>query len=155
MRKIIRIDFAKKVFDSPTFHDTWDSFIDIMEAIEFAACNLKQRYGVTVGPIELTGEYYKLVMDIPDEIVTGFNIGNHLRGISGYLLKKSKNKDIYAKNKVGNRLLVFSEEVEEVRKPGFDDERRLRLLRDISIMACYGDSYSTEKLNKIAKVLYE
>ena len=156
MKKIIRIDFAKKVFDPPNFHDTWDSFMDIREAIEFAACNLKQRYGVTIGSIEFTGNcYYKMVMDIPDEIAIRFNIGHHLRGISAYLLKKSDNKDIYAKNKIGNRLLVFSEEIEQINKSGFNDIQRLRLVRDISIMACYYDSYNTEKLKRISEILYE
>ena len=156
MKKIIRIDVAKPVFDPSDFHDTWDSFMDIREAIEFAACNLKQRYGVTIGPIECTGDcHFRMAIDIPDKMVSQFKIGNHLRGISDYLLKKSKHKDIYSRNKIGTRLLVFSEEIEEVRKPGFDDKRRLRLLRDISILACYYDSYNTEKLKRISEILYE
>ena len=130
--------------------------MDVREAIEFAACNLKQRYGVTIGPIEFTGNcYYKIVLDIPDEIAIGFNIGHHLRGISAYLLKKSDNKDIYAKNKVGNRLLIFSEEIEQINKSGLNDGQRIRLLRDISILACYYDPYNTEKLKRILEILYE
>lgn len=156
MKKTIRIAFAKPVFDPPDFHDTWDSFMDIRDAIYSAACNLRQRYGVTIGSIECTGDcHFRMAIDIPDKMVSQFKIGNHLRGISTYLLKKSKHKDIYSRNKIGTRLLVFSEEPETNMKSGFDDRQRLRLIRDISILACYYDSYNTEKLNKIAKVLYE
>lgn len=156
MKKIIRIDYVKKEFDPPDFHKNWDSFIDMREAIDFASCNLKQRYGITIGSIDFTNtRCCKIVLDIPDEIAIGFNIGHHLRGIAAYLLKKSDNKDIYAKNKVGNRLLVFSEEVEQINKSGLNDEQRIRLLRDISILACYYDPYNTEKLKRILEILYE
>lgn len=49
----------------------------------------------------------QIEIKIPEEIVDTFSVGNHLRGISTYLLKKCDGR--YDKHLVGKRLLNYTE----------------------------------------------
>lgn len=106
MIKKVLITFAKPGIKIDR-KDQWD---DIFNAVDTASVNLRSRYKVLVTSLEQTKhDQYILELNIPDEMASGFSIGNHLRGISSYLLSKSSRKDIYKANKIGNRLLQYVE----------------------------------------------
>lgn len=99
--KKIQIDFADPRIDAI------DVIQDIRKAAEKAGLNLFSRYEVRLQyPMPING---KVVVEIgiPSIIAEDFAIGNHLRGISSYLLKECGGK--YDKYLVGKRLLNYTE----------------------------------------------
>ena len=77
----------------------------VVEAVEYAKCNLLTRYGIKISWVStLFGNYIKVEMPSDADFS---NPGNRLRGISRYLLEH--HKDIFEKYKVGTRLLWFVE----------------------------------------------
>lgn len=65
-----------------------DAIYDIRKAAESASINLNLRYDVVLQYPMLADENKVVVeLKIPEEIVDTFSVGNHLRGISTYLLK--------------------------------------------------------------------
>lgn len=78
---------------------------EIVEAIEFASKNLFAKHGVHILNIDINDDNDTILMlSIPDDIAGSFSVGNHLRGISQYLLKNyPKYKDFL----VGKRLLSY------------------------------------------------
>lgn len=82
-----------------------DHFSDICEAADHAHYNLYIRHKVRLyAPYQSDNNVF-IKMEIPDESCENFNPGNHLRGISAYLIKK--HGDAYRKYRVGNRLFYF------------------------------------------------
>ena len=80
--KKILISFAKA---GATFCGRKDH---ILEAIDFAGRNLYAKHGIHILDVNV-GDIYDTVLtvSVPDDISDSFSVGNHLRGISGYLLK--------------------------------------------------------------------
>lgn len=78
---------------------------EIVEAIEFASKNLFAKHGVHILNIDINDDNDTILMlFIPDDIAGSFSVGNHLRGISQYLLK---NYPKYKELLVGKRLLSY------------------------------------------------
>ena len=97
--KKILISFAKA---GATFCGRKDH---ILEAIDFAGRNLYARHGIHILDVNVGDIYDTLLMlSIPDDIAGSFSAGNHLRGISQYLLK---NYPEYKDLLVGKRLLSY------------------------------------------------
>lgn len=97
--KKILISFAKA---GATFCGRKDH---ILEAIDFAGRNLYARHGIHILDVNV-GDIYDTVLtvSVPDDISDSFSVGNHLRGISQYLLK---NHPEYKDFLVGKRLLSY------------------------------------------------
>ena len=102
MIKYYLVDFAKRGAD-------WTEVEKyVVEAVEYAKCNLLTRYGIKISWVPmptLLGNYIKVEM--PSSDANFSNPGCRFRVISRYLLKE--HKDIFEKYKVGNRLLWFVE----------------------------------------------
>lgn len=81
-----------------------DAIQDIREATSHAGLNLYSRFDVQLQYPMPKGNQVVVEIKIPDTIVDTFSIGNHLRGISSYLLKKYPK---YEKYVVGKRLLSY------------------------------------------------
>lgn len=78
---------------------------EIVGAIEFASKNLFAKHGVHILDIDINDDNNTiLILSIPDDIADSFSVGNHLRGISQYLLK---NHPEYKELLVGKRLLSY------------------------------------------------
>ena len=85
-----------------------DYIQDIRKAAENAGLNLFARYDVQLQyPMPTADDRVVVEIYIPDEIADTFAVGNHLRGISNYLL--SRYGDRYQKFLVGKRLLNYIE----------------------------------------------
>ena len=100
--KIVQLEFANSKINAV------DYIQDIRKAVESASLNLYSRYGVKLQYPYLTSDGKVLLeIKIPEKIVKDFSIGNHLRGISNYLLRR--NGDCYRDFLVGKRLLNYIE----------------------------------------------
>lgn len=97
--KKVLISFAKA---GATFCGRKDH---ILEAIDFAGRNLYAKHGIHILDVNV-GDIYDTVLtvSVPDDISDMFSVGNHLRGISQYLLK---NYPEYKDFLVGKRLLSY------------------------------------------------
>ena len=84
--KRIQIEFA-----DPTIKAI-DYIQDIRKAAENAGLNLFSRYDVQLQYPMPDGDRVVVEIKIPEEIVDTFAVGNHLRGISTYLLSKGSNR---------------------------------------------------------------
>lgn len=100
--KFVRIEFADSRISAA------NAIQDIRKAVQFVSLNLYSRHDVQLQmPMISIDNMVVLEMKIPDEKADSFPIGNHLRGISVYLLKKCDNR--YDQYPVGNRLLTYTE----------------------------------------------
>lgn len=77
----------------------------LIEAVEYARCNLLTRYGIKIHWVSFQRDFV-IVADMPSD-ANFSNPGCRLSGISRYLLKH--HKDIFEKYKVGTRLLWYGE----------------------------------------------
>lgn len=85
-----------------------DAIYDIRKAAESASLNLYSRHDVQLQyPMITDNDKVVVELKIPKEIVSTFAVGNHLRGISTYLLKRCEGR--YDKHLVGKRLLNYIE----------------------------------------------
>lgn len=83
-----------------------DYIQDIRKAAESAGLNLYSRYDVQLQyPMPTADDRVVVEIKIPEEIVETFAVGNHLRGISNYLLNRCGSR--YQKYLVGKRLLNY------------------------------------------------
>ena len=100
--KTIQIEFTDSSIQAA------DAIYDIRKAAESASLNLNLRYDVQL-QYPMLADDNKVVVElkIPEEIVDTFSVGNHLRGISTYLLKRCGGR--YDKYLVGKRLLNYIE----------------------------------------------
>ena len=100
--KMVQIEFTDSSIQAA------DAIYDIRKAAESASINLNLRYDVVLQYPMLADENKVVVeLKIPEEIVDTFSVGNHLRGISTYLLKRCGGR--YDKYLVGKRLLNYIE----------------------------------------------
>lgn len=82
-------------------------FIDIYEAAQNAQFNLFLRYKIRLETPYITDRGVVVKINIPEDLAENFNPGNHLRGMSRYLIKK--NGDFYKNYRIGKRLLYYIE----------------------------------------------
>lgn len=100
-RKSIFIEFANPKIKAV------DHILDILEAADYAQFNLYVRHKIRLQKPYVLDDRVILEMDIPENLGETINYGNHLRGISIYLLKNRG--DFYKKYRIGNRLLYYME----------------------------------------------
>lgn len=101
---MVEITFARP---GALFNNT-ERLLDLKEAINNANRNLYFRHKVMLSldhKVTEFGSVYVTLVFYEGSNPNEFKIGNHLRGIARYLIKK--NPDFYNKLKVGNRLLCF------------------------------------------------
>lgn len=81
--KNIQIEFADSEIKAV------DAIADIRNGVKSASLNLFSRYGVQIQTPMVYGDDKVVVkVKIPEEIVSTFAIGPHLKGVSTYLLKQ-------------------------------------------------------------------
>ena len=82
------------------------NFPEIKKAIENASLGLYGKYDVQIKDVQTVNEKVIMHITIPDDIAENFSIGNHLRGVSTYLMKYYYDK--YSPLLVGKRLLTYT-----------------------------------------------
>ena len=82
-----------------------DYIQDIRKAAANAGLNLYSRHNVQLQIPKLEGDRVVLELKIPDELSETFAIGNHLRGLSNFLLSNWKER--YQPYLFGKRLIYF------------------------------------------------
>lgn len=147
--KTIQIEFTDSSIQAA------DAIYDIRKAAESASLNLNLRYDVQL-QYPMLADDNKVVVElkIPEEIVDTFSVGNHLRGISTYLLKRCGGR--YDKYLVGKRLLNYIEiptpEVKTDKLPMVD---RLEAIVRFTKLLERSDSETLDYINRILIMLKE
>jgi len=146
--KIIQIEFADPRIKAI------DYIHDIREAAKNAGLNLYSRYDVQLQYPRPDGDRVVVEIKIPDDKADDFKIGNHLRGISNYLL--SRWNDRYHPYLIGNRLLYYNE-IDELDSK----ESELMMVDRLEAIALFAkllerkDDEAMDKINQILTILKE
>lgn len=149
VKKTVQIEFANTAYSAVS------CMTDLKDAVQSAAPNLLSKYQVGLGiPRVING--YQVVTDltIPEEIAEDFSIGNHLRGLSAYLLKYCDGR--YDAAVMGKRLLnyvVLPEEGDSTQDYSLAD--RLSMVAAFAELLKNNDSVSNEKISRIMAILGE
>lgn len=132
-----------------------DCLQDIRKAAENAGLNLYSRYNVQLQyPMPTTDDKVVVEIKIPDEIVETFAVGNHLRGISNYLLNRCE--DRYQNFLVGKRLLNYVEVLEsEHETGGLIMVDRLEAIVSFTKLLERSDDEALYQINRILVILKE
>lgn len=132
-----------------------DYIQDIRRAAENAGLNLFSRYDVQLQyPMPTADDKVVVEIKIPDEIVETFAVGNHLRGISNYLLNCCG--DRYQKFLVGKRLLSYVEVSEPDYKPtGLTMVDRLEAIVSFTKLLERSDEEAKDAISQILVILKE
>jgi len=126
---------------------------DIRKAAESAGLNLYSRYDVQLQYPMPEGNNVVVEIRIPEKYAN-FSIGNHLRGISTYLL--SKRGEYYRQYLVGNRLLnYFDVTGSDTPKDEFSASYRLEAIVSFAKLLERSDEKSLDQINQILKILDE
>lgn len=147
--KMIQIEFTDSSIQAV------DAIYDIRKAAESASLNLYSRHNVQL-QYPMLADDNKVVVElkIPEEMVNTFSVGNHLRGISTYLLKRCGGR--YEKHLVGKRLLNYIEiptpEVKTDKLPMVD---RLEAIVAFTKLLERSDSEALDYINRILILLKE
>ena len=147
--KKIQLDFA-----NPSVRAI-DCIQDIRKAAKSAGLNLYSRYDVQL-QYPMPTEDGRVVVDIkiPQRIAESFAIGNHLRGISHYLLNCCGNR--YQAYLVGKRLLNYSEVSESAHKhKSFAMVDRLEAIAVFARLLERSDDEALDQINRIMLILRE
>lgn len=147
--KVIQIEFTDCRIQAA------DAIYDIRKAAESASLNLYARHHVQLQyPMLIDNNKVVVELKIPEEIVDTFSVGNHLRGISTYLLKRCGGR--YDKYLVGKRLLNYIEipapEVKTDKLPTVD---RLEAIVSFAKLLERSDSEALDYINRILTILKE
>lgn len=148
--KKVMIEFAKPDVKA------CNHFYDIRRAAKNAADNLASRHDVFVVEIFIdAGNNVIITLRMPEEKAENFAIGNHLRGISNYLLRNYG--DIYKRYLVGRRLLNYVEvpETEHVPIKTISLTDRFEMIVSLSKLLERSDDESLDRIMKIADILKE
>ena len=148
--KTVQVEFANTEFKAV------NHIADIRKAAENARLHLFSKYDVRLEMPRVINDY-QVVMEvrIPDDIVDNFQIGNHLRGISAYLLKYCDSK--YENAVVGKRLLSYTvlSDVQYKKSDNYNIEQKLSLISQVINLLKSNDSLSLKKIEKIKGILAE
>ena len=146
--KRIQIEFA-----DPTIKAI-DYIQDIRKAAENAGLNLFSRYDVQLLYPMPDGDRVVVEIKIPEEIVDTFAVGNHLRGISTYLLSKGSNR--YHQYLIGKRLLNYIElDEEEKKESGLATVDRLEAVSVFAKLLERNDEDAMDAISRIILILNE
>lgn len=132
-----------------------DYIQDIRKAAENAGLNLFARYDVQLQyPMPTVDDRVVVEIYIPDEIADTFAVGNHLRGISNYLL--SRYGDRYQKFLVGKRLLNYIEVSDTDQEPkGLAAVDRLEAIVAFAKLLERSDDEAMDQISRILLILKE
>ncbi len=132
-----------------------DYIQDIRRAAENAGLNLYSRYNVQLQyPMPTADDRVVVEIKIPDEIAETFAVGNHLRGISNYLLNRYG--DRYQRFLVGKRLLNYVEVLESNHEPtGFAMVDRLEAVVSFTKLLERSDEEALDQISRIMVILKE
>lgn len=147
--KIVQIEFADSRIKAE------DAILDIRKAAQFVSLNLYSRYDVQLqAPVVFNDGRVAVEVKIPQERADDFAIGNHLRGVSMYLLKKCG--DQYGKYLVGNRLLTYTEiSAANTEDISFSVTDRLEAIASFAHLLERSDSDSLDRISRILSILKE
>lgn len=147
--KTIQIEFTDSSIQAA------DAIYDIRKAAESASLNLYSRHDVQLQyPMLADDDKVVVEIKIPEEIVDTFSVGNHLRGISTYLLKKCDGR--YDKHLVGKRLLNYTEiPTPEVRTDKISMIDRLEAIIAFTKLLERSDAEALNYINRILIILKE
>lgn len=131
-----------------------DHIQDIRKAAENAGLNLYSRYNVQLQYPMPDGDRVVVEIKIPEEIAVTFKIGNHLRGISNFLL--STWNDRYHPYLVGKRLLNYNELDESDQKEiGLAAVDRLEAVAAFARLLERNDEEAMDMISRILVILKE
>ena len=131
-----------------------DHIQNIRKAAENAGLNLYSRYNVQLQYPMPDGDRVVVEIKIPEEIADTFSIGNHLRGISNYLL--SKWNDRYHQYLIGKRLLNYNElDESDKRKPELAAVDRLEAVAAFAKLLERNDEEAMDAISRILIILKE
>lgn len=132
-----------------------DAIQDLRKATKSASLNLYSRYDVQLQwPMPYAGDKVILEIGIPEEIVATFAIGNHLRGLSTYLLKQCGGR--YDQFLVGKRLLNYIEVPSLPNEsPDFQTVDRLEAIVDFAKLLERSDEQAMDQISRILVILKE
>ena len=146
--KKVQIEFA-----NPSIRAI-DHIQDIRKAAENAGLNLFSRYDVQLQYPMPDGDRVVVEIKIPDEIAERFSVGNHLRGISNFLLNRCG--DRYQPYLVGKRLLSYTEMQEGYREPaGLAMVDRLEAVAAFAKLLERSDEEALDQIGRILVILEE
>ena len=146
--KRIQIEFADPAIRAI------DHIQDIRKAAENAGLNLYSRYNVQLQYPMPDGDRVVVEIKIPEEIADTFAIGNHLRGLSNYLL--SKWNDRYHQYLIGKRLLNYNElDESDKREPELAAVDRLEAVAAFAKLLERNDEESMDAISRILIILKE
>jgi len=146
--KIVQIEFADPRIKAI------DAIYDIRKAAQNAGLNLYSRYNVQLQMPIVIDDKVVLKLKIPDKISNTFALGNHLRGISSYLLKQCNGK--YDQYVMGKRLLSYSEIPSiEAKGDGMLMVDRLEAIVSFTRLLERSDEEALEQINRILIILKE
>lgn len=148
--KRIQLEFADSAIKAI------DHIQDIRKAAESAGLNLFSRYDVQLQcPMPTADDKVVVEIYIPEEIVDTFAVGNHLRGISSYLLEERRYGDRYKKFCVGKRLLNYIElDAEEVSTDQSMLHRMDAIIAFVKLMQ-RSDDEALDQISRIINILSE
>ena len=128
---------------------------DIRKAAENAGLNLYSRYDVQLQcPMPTADDKVVVEIKIPDEIAETFAVGNHLRGISNYLLNRCGER--YQKFLVGKRLLNYVEmSVPDHEPTGLATVDRLEAIVSFTKLLERSDDEALDQISRILVILKE
>lgn len=132
-----------------------DYIQDIRKAAESAGLNLYSRYDVQLQyPMPTENDRVVVDIKIPERAIDNFSIGNHLRGISMYLL--SNYEERYRKHIVGKRLLNYIEvQEEQIRNSEISMYDRLEAIITLTKLLERSDPEAIDITERIMVILNE
>ena len=150
--KSIQIEFASSEIKAV------DAIADIRNGVTSASWNLRARYGVQIEtPVVFGDDKVVVEVKIPEELVSTFAIGPHLKGVSSYLLKQCNGR--YGDYVVGNRLLSYTEIAAPAAPAASDNafrmEDRLEAVSQFAKLLERSDEEAVEAINKILIIIKE
>lgn len=147
--KIIQIEFTDSSIQAA------DAIHDIRKAAESASLNLYSRHNVQLQyPMLVDDNKVVVELKIPEEMVDTFSVGNHLRGISTFLLKRCDGR--YDQYLVGKRLLNYIEiPVPEIKTDKIPMVDRLEAIVTFAKLLERSDSEALDYINRIMIILKE
>ena len=148
MDKKVQIDLASKKSTA------YEHFKEIQKAIHNASLGLYSKYGVQILNVLPIDEKVVMEIRIPDDIVENFGIGNHMRGVSAYLLKNYS--EIFSDLVVGKRLLNYTD-IASISKEEdhFSFHTKLSAMCKFAELLKRDDNEANSKISKIIAILYE
>lgn len=147
--KNIQIEFADSRIQAI------DAIYDIRKAAESASLNLYSRYDVQLQtPMIIAEDKVVVEVKIPEKIVSTFAVGNHLRGLSTFLLKRCNGR--YDDYLVGKRLLVYTEiPAPETKTDNLSMADRLEAIIQFTRLLERSDDEAMDKISRILLILKE